>query len=434
MPSAPVSSSPPPRLSAAFHRFWAGSVSSNLADGVMLTALPMLAAALTNDPLAVAGLTTARYLPWLLFGLFAGVLADRADRVRMMVAANLVRAAVILVLAVLIATGQATVVLLYAVMFAVMTCEIFYDVAARAMLPSLARGALDRANGRLVGGREVAQEFVGAPLGGFLFVVAAFLPLAVNAGAWVLGALVLLGLPLTARGPGAARSPEAPVRGGRAAAVRSVLSDLFEGLRFVWGDVPLRALVLFAALANLGAGALAGVFVLVVQDHFGVPESLFGVFLSVAAVGAIAGAALAARAGARFGRFPVLAAGFLGQAVLSLAFAFAPNAWVAAAAWSVLAGASTLAGVLSAGVVQLVVPEHLMGRVLSVKKMLSFSLLPVGTLLGGVLGRVDLRAPAVLGAVVVAVATVWVWGRMRALSARADEAERLARRTDSAQG
>lgn len=389
LPTTP--SPPPPRLSAAFHRFWAGGMSSNLADGIMLTALPMLAVTLTHDPLAVAALTAARYLPWLLLGLFAGVLADRVDRVRMMVAANLARAAVILALAVLIAAGQATMTLLYVVMFAVMSCEIAYDVAARALLPSLARGAVDRANGRLVSGREVAQEFVGAPLGGFLFAVAAFLPLAVNAGAWVLGALVLLGLPLASRGPGArkARSPEPPPCDRRRPVLGPVLSDLVEGLRFVWRDVPLRALMLFVAVANFGAGSLAGVFVLLVRNHFGVPEPLFGVFLSVAAVGAITGAALAARAGERFGRFAVMVTGFLGQAGMCLVFVLAPNAWVAALAWSALAGTSTLAGVLSAGVVQMVVPEHLMGRVLTVEKMLSFSLLPLGTLAGGLLGRVD---------------------------------------------
>lgn len=404
-------------------------MSSNLADGVMLTALPMLAAVLTNDPLAVAGLTVARYLPWLLFGLLAGVLVDRGDRVRMMVVANLVRAAAIVGLAVLIASGQATIGWLYVVMFAVMTCEIVYDVAARAMVPSLARGAVDQANGRLVGGREVAQEFVGAPLGGFLFVVAAFLPLAVNAGAYVVGAVVLLGLPLAVRGPGARvlRGGGGP-SGGVRAPVGSVFADLAEGVRHVWGDVSLRALVVFSSVSNLGAGALMGVFVLVVQVHFGVPESLFGVFLAVAAVGAIGGALSASWARERWGRFAVVVAGFLGQAGLCAVFALAPNAWVAALAWAGVAAAGTVAVVLLAGIVQQVVPERLMGRVMSVKKMLSMGLVAVGALVGGLLGRVHLMAPAWFGVVVFVVATVWVWGRLREGAARADEAERLARR------
>lgn len=426
-PSSPVSSSPPPRLGAAFHRFWAGSVAGNLADGVMLTALPLMAALLTGDPLAVAGLTAVRYLPWLLFGLLAGVWVDRGDRVRMMVAANLVRAAAIVALAVLVVTGHAGIAWLYAVMFAVMTCEIVYEVAARAMVPSLARGAVDQANGRLVSGREVAQEFVGAPLGGFLFVVAAFLPLAVNAGAYVVGALVLLGLPLAARGPGARAVREG---GGVRARRGSVGADLAEGVRHVWGDVSLRALVVFSSVSNLGAGALLGVFVLVVQVHFGVPGPLFGVFLAVAAVaavGAVGGALSASWARERWGRFAVVVAGFLGQAGWCAVFALAPNAWVAALAWAGVAASGTVAVVLLAGIVQQVVPERLMGRVLSVQKMLGMGLVAVGALVGGLLGRAHLMAPAWFGVVVFVGATVWVWGRLREGAARADEAERLAR-------
>lgn len=80
-----------PGLGGAFARFWTGSLSSNLADGVMFTALPMAAAMLTEDPLLVSGLAVARFLPWLLTGLVAGVVVDRRDRVRLMAAANTVR-------------------------------------------------------------------------------------------------------------------------------------------------------------------------------------------------------------------------------------------------------------------------------------------------------------------------------------------------------
>ncbi|GLU49975.1 MFS transporter [Nocardiopsis ansamitocini] len=419
----------PPRLSGAFHRFLAGSLSSNLADGVMMTALPMLAAALTGDPLAVAGLTAARYLPWLLFGLLAGVLVDRVDRVRAMIVANLLRSAAIIALAVITATGNGTIVLLYVVMFTAMSCEIVYDIAARAVLPSLARGAVDRANARLVGGREVVQEFLGAPLAGFLFVVAAALPLAVNAGAYVLGAFILLGLPLSARRPSPPSEVPARDRAGSApGAIRSVFCDIGAGLRYVYGDPPLRGLVVFTSVVNLSAGALSAVFVLIVQNHFGVPENLFGVFLAVAAVGAIGGAALAERLTVRIGRFGTLVGGFLAQAAMCLVFAFAPNALVAALAWALIAGAGTVAAIVSMGIVQQIVPEHLMGRVVSAKQMLGLSFVPVGALVGGLLGRVDLRLPPLLGVLVFTVATLLALRCFRVVAARADAAEAAARR------
>ncbi|MEU3311012.1 MFS transporter [Nocardiopsis sp. NPDC006832] len=411
----------PPKLTSAFHRFWAGAMASNLADGVMLTVIPMIAAAMTNDPLAVAGLTAARYAPWLLFGLFAGVLVDRVNRVRAMVMANLMRSGAVVALAVFVAMGGSEIAVLYAVMFFVMSCEIVYDISGRSVLPVIARGSLDRANGRLVGGREVVQEFIGSPLGGFLFVVAAALPLAVNAGAYVLGALILLGLPLAAQRPAVAPKADSP------GTVRSVFTQIGEGLQTIWTDPPLRVLVVFGAVINLGAGAVAAVFVLIVQNHFGVPEALFGVFLAVAAVGAIGGAALASRAAAKVGRFWTITGGFFAQAVFCALFAFAPNPIVAAVAWALVAGASTLGGVLSAGILQLTVPEHLMGRVMSAKMMLSMGLLPVGALLGGMLGRLDLRFPALFGTVIFTVATLLALRSLRAMSARADSAERAAR-------
>ncbi|MEE2038470.1 MFS transporter [Nocardiopsis sp. CT-R113] len=416
----------PPPLSAAFHRFWAGSLSSNLADGIMLTALPMLAAALTNDPLAVAGLTAARYLPWLLFGLLAGALVDRVDRVRAMIAANLLRAAAITALAILTATGNATVTTLYIVMFAAMTCEIVYDIAARAILPSLARTGIDRANGRLVGGREVAQEFAGAPLGGFLFAIAAALPLAANAGAYALGALILLGLPLTAR-----RAPtpptDQPTTHPAPNPVRAVLHDIAQGLHHIHTDPPLRALILFGAAINLGAAAVTAVFVLTVQDHHGVPPHLFGVFLATAALGAILGALLAGNTAHHIGRHRGITLGFLAQAAFCVLFALAPNAPVAATAWTLVAAASAYGTVLSSGILQQIVPEHLLGRVSSAKQTLGFALAPAGALLGGLLARTDLRLPALFGAAVFTTATLLILRHLRAATDRADANERAAR-------
>ncbi|MEU0493003.1 MFS transporter [Nocardiopsis sp. NPDC006139] len=412
----------PPRLSAAFHRFWAGSLASNLADGVMLTALPLLAVALTDDPLAVAGLTAARYLPWLLFGLVGGALVDRVDRGRAMVAANLLRAGAVAALAALVALDRAGVGWLYAVMFTVMCCEIVYDLSGRAMLPALAPGAVDRANGRLTASQETAQDFVGAPLAGFLFAVAAALPLAVNSGAYLLGALILMGLPSAARRPAAAQAREAAGRG-------SLRADIGEGLRFVYGDRALRALVVFSTAVNLAAGAQAAVLVLVVRDHLGVPAPLFGVFLAVGAVGALTGALLAAGLAARVGRFAAVTGGYLLQAVCAVVVAAATGSpWIGAAAWAVLAGASAVAGVLSGGIVQQIVPSGLLGRVMSVRRMLGLGMVPVGALLGGLLARLDLRLPLLLGAVVFTLSTLAVLRHLRRAAARADLAERRARR------
>lgn len=404
-----------------FPRFLAGSLASNLADGIMFTALPLVAAVLTNDPLLVSGLIVARFLPWLLFGLVAGVLVDRLDRGVLLVGANLVRATALVALAALVATGHASIPVLYAVMFTVMTCEVFYDLAGRAILPRLVPvEGLDRANGRIVGGKTVLEDFAGAPLAGLLFAVAAFLPLAVNAGAYLLGALVLLGLPLAVR----RTAPPAPQ--DDAPARPSVLADLRAGLALVFGDRAMRSPVLLNIAANAAFMAQAGVLVLIVREHFGVPEALYGVFLASSAVGALAGALLAARVCALLGRFGSVAWGFAAMGLACAAFGLAPNAYLAALAWSVLGAAMSVSNIVMIGCVQTIVPATHLGRVLSCVQVLGFGLAPVGAVLGGLLGRVELFFVPVAAGAVILLALLFAAPGLRRLTRRADEVAALA--------
>src|SRR5690606_3711847 len=266
-----------------FARFWAAATAANLADGIAFTALPLVAAALTTDPLAVSGLAAARYLPWLLLGAAAGALVDR---IRAMQAAGVVRSAVIIGLAALAAAGAASMWALYAVMFTVMACETVYDTAARAVLPGLvARDRLESANGRLESGRLVTEDFGGAPLAGLLFGVAAALPLAVNGLGYLLAVVLLAGLPATAR-----RAPADPAAG--AAAPRTAFrADVVEGLRFLFGDPLQRALLLLSLGVGVGVEAAFPVLVLLAQERLGVPVQLYGFFVAASAAGALAGAA-----------------------------------------------------------------------------------------------------------------------------------------------
>lgn len=396
-------------------------MSSNLADGAMLTALPMIAALLTNDPLLVAGLTVVRFLPWLLLGLVTGAIADRVDRGKLMIAANTVRAGVLVILAALVATGTANIAMLYVAMFVVMCCEIFYDISAQAMVPQLVpAGALDRANARLVGGRIVADNFAGTPLAGLLFVVAAALPVAVNAGAYLLGALILLGLPLSARSPGPTKTSTPP----RDGLIRPLLSEARDGLRFVYGDRPLRSVVVLSTVTNMAIVSQASVLVLLVRDHFGVPDSLYGVFLSGAAVGGIIGALLVKRMIDAIGRFPTVMSALVLMALSCVGFGLAPNALTAALAWALVAMAGALCSTVTMGCAQLIVPSDLRGRVMACVRMFGYGLAPLGALVSGLLGRIDLRLPSVVAGIAILLVSLIVARSMRVVITRADEAEK----------
>jgi MFS family permease len=160
----------PDRLGLPFWQLWSASTLSNLADGLVKIALPLVAVTLTDSPGLVAGVAVAVTLPWLLFALPAGALADRVDRRKAMVTANVVRAAAVAVLAATAVLGlessTAAIWALYAVALLLGTAETIYDTCAQSILPQVVpRDRLPRANGRLIAAELTANEFVGPPLG-----------------------------------------------------------------------------------------------------------------------------------------------------------------------------------------------------------------------------------------------------------------------------
>ena len=181
----------PDGLGPSFWQLWSASALSNLADGLVKIALPLVAVTLTDSPGLVAGITLAVTLPWLLFALPAGALADRVDRRRAMVAANLARAAAVAVLAVPLVLGlessTAAIWALYAMALLLGTAETVYDTSAQSILPQVVpRDRLPRANGRLIAAELTANEFVGPPLGGLLVAVGIAAAFLTPAALWAL--------------------------------------------------------------------------------------------------------------------------------------------------------------------------------------------------------------------------------------------------------
>ncbi|RII98103.1 MFS transporter, partial [Clavibacter nebraskensis] len=184
------------RSPSPFGALWGANALSNLADGLVFVTLPLVAAELTDDPRAVAGLATAYALVRLLVALPVGVYVDRLDRRTLLVAANVLLGAAVLALAVSIQAGVASLAVLDAVMAVVGVLESAADGAAVAVLPSIVpEGRLDRANARIAGTQLVADEFVGPPLGGILFALAAAVPVYATGGLWVAAGAVALALP-----------------------------------------------------------------------------------------------------------------------------------------------------------------------------------------------------------------------------------------------
>lgn len=447
----PDMSSPPPsvgdnRLSGAFWALWSASALGDLATGSVLVAVPLLAAALTRDPVLIGGLTAATLLPWLLFGIPAGVLVDRMDRRTAMVAGNLIRAAALAALGALIVAGHADLRSLFAVAFLLGTAETVYDCAARAALISVAPvGQIDRANGLLITTHMVASDFLGGPLAGTLFAVTAALPFGLYAAAFALAAGIVLALPrlrvnadggLDQGGPhqgtagsisdggtrvtrGAVAAPN-PI-GPRVPDRHRLRREWLEGLHLIWADGELRGLCLLSATLAVGGELAQSVTVLFALQVLHLPGQWFGLFTAAAGVGVLLGGSIANRLVRRFGRAHVLTGALAGYGASLAATGLATSAWQAAAMYAL--GSATVAAwnVLSMSARQVLVPGESFGRFHGAWRTIVWGSAPIGAVASGlVAAQFGLRAPWLVGGTLILLQLVFAPSLMRRIEARVD--------------
>jgi len=385
-----VSSGPTTPLGQRFWKVWTAATASNVGDGIVLAALPLLAADLTREPLGVAATTIAVRLPWLLFGLFAGVIVDRTDRLRLMIGTDLGRVVAFLGIGVLIAADQMTLSVLYLAVFCVGVLETLFDTAAMSMTPALVeQSQLERANARIGGAQIAANEFVGPPLGGALFAVAVAAPFGVNALTFAMSVAVLL----TVRGQ------YRPHRESQS----SVREDVKVGFAFLWREPVIRAFAIGAGVINLGFTAAASVLVLHSQDNLSLDALGFGLLLTSAAVGGLLGATLAPRSIKRLGRRPAVLASVFMMSIGVAVMGAAPNAWLAGFGFAAFGYAGEVWNVISVTYRQSVTPDALLGRVMSGFRVVAYGAFPVGAVAGGTIASVfTVRASFFFGAVIIA--------------------------------
>ena len=366
------------------------------------TALPLLAATLTRDPLLVSLVSFAEWLPWLLFGLLSGALLDRWDRRRVMWTVDAARFAVVGGLAVVVLAGEASIVLLGIVGFLLGTGQTLVDTGSHSILPALVSRdpeRLEQANGRLVGTQVVTQELAGPPVGGFLFSLSAWTPFAVDAVSFAAGSALVASI----RGHfGPAAENLGP--GGRRTSLRT---EIAEGLRWLAAHRVLRATAAMVAVVNLLAAGGGAVMVLFAQEKLGVDAVGFGLLFSGSAVGGVLGSLVAARVTRVVGTARVVVWTMVASALAYLVFGLSSDPWLAGVMFGLVGFLTVVFNIILGSLRQALTPDRLLGRVISAFRLFSYGAVPLGSLLGGVLARsFGLRAPFVVAGVVIPLTTV----------------------------
>jgi MFS family permease len=356
-----------------FWLFWSGQTVSAFGTAFTLFALPLLVFELTESAINLALAEVAAFLPYPLFSLVVGALADRLDRRRVMIAADAGRAALIATVPLLAEVGALRVWWIYVVSFIVTTLAIAFSAGRFAVVPSLVRKErLVTANGRLEAGANGAH-ILGPLLAGALLGLG--LPTAdvlyADAASFIVSAVsvALIKTPIAG----------ATVSGGQ----RSIRADVAEGLRFLLGHPLLRSLVLLSALLNFVGATQWAQLVLFAKERLLASGPQVSILWSAGAAGAIAFAIGAAwiRDRVRFSRV-VLGSVVVGGTV-TVAFALVPWYWPEVILWASIIGLGQLRSVVGTAVRQTITPPSMLGRVGAAGQAISLSAIPAGILLGG---------------------------------------------------
>ncbi|MCU1624667.1 MAG: major facilitator superfamily 1 [Frankiales bacterium] len=364
----------PRRLGTDFRRLLASSWVSNLGDGLGLAAGPLLVASETDDAFLVALAVLLRGLPWLIFGLVAGAIADRVDRKRIIIAVDLARAVVLTLLCVSVATGAVSIAVVLASIFVVGTAEVFADTTSQTLLPMVIdRDDLPLGNARLAAGLVGVNQLIGPPIGAALFAVGRSWPFLGQAVLVAVG-VVLVSRIATSTAPGD-REPT------------HLRHDIAEGFRWVLHHAAVRTLVLTIFIFNITFGAAWSVLVLYARDRLGLHEVGFGLLTTVSAAGSLVGAAFYGRITRRFRLSTLMRIGLVLETLTHLALAVTTDAWLAMVIFFVFGAHAMVWGTTSTSIRQRSVPNELQGRVNGVNMVGVFGSMVVGSAIGGVLAE-----------------------------------------------
>lgn len=383
------------RLGANYWKLFGASIVSNLGDGVAGIAYPWLASSITRDPVLLSLVVVAGRIPWLVFTLPAGVITDRVDRRKLIAWMDVVRFLLTIGVALAVATASGRLpspdaldfvvppnqawwlALLYGSALLFGFAEVLRDNAAQTLMPAIVeKQHLETANGRLWGAESVMNSFAGPPLGGVLIGIAMAVPFFFDAATFAISATLVFLLtgtftPRPSAGPSSVKA--------------SFGNEIKAGVKWLLGHRLLRNLAVVLGVMNAALASVFATAVLFVQEVLGLDAAMFGVLMTGGAAGGILGSLVARRLSKTLGSGSTLMVVLVGSGT-SLAVIGLTTSWpIVWAMFALLAFLGVVWNVITVTLRQTIIPDDLLGRVNSVYRFLAWGMMPVGSLLGGLL-------------------------------------------------
>ena len=406
------------KLGSSYWKLWTATAISNLGDGVSMVAYPWLASAVTRSPILIAAAGFASRLPWLIFTLHAGVLTDRFDRRKLIVAMDFMRGVLTVFVGLVVffnkdsfpALDELTSItnletnwpiyftlLITAFLFGL--AEVLRDNSAQTLMPSVVdKENLEKANGRMWSAESLTNSFIGPPLGSLLIGIAIFIPFFFDAVSFFFAVALIASLKGTFK----------PVSDDKPREKINFKAEIKEGYVWLWAHPLLRPMAIILGSMN-GLGTMVGAtFILFAQEVLETSVFTFALLGTAGAVGGTVGGLLAPKISAKLGSGRSLAMTLAAAPIGSLIIALTTTWQVV---WVVVVFETFFAilwNTITVSLLQSIIPTHLLGRVNSVYLFFAWGSIPIGMFVGGglvsaltlVLSRESaLRAPYLFGVV-----------------------------------
>ena len=390
-----------------FSRIWSASLITNLVDGVLRLATPLLAVSLTEDPILIGALSALGLLPWLFFAIPIGAIVDRVDRRKALVLGNLLRALIAFFIAFAVLQGFINIWLLLISVFFFGICEVLVDTTSQSVLPQiLDKSNYERGNSRLQISEVIVSQFAGAPLSGFLYAVSIALPFYFSTTGFILAGLLILLFPfereINARKEGEVGQAKLGLKGD----IKFALNYLYQDKQIFSIVVITTSLGFFYSLSN----AIAPLFIL---KELNVSPAMFGVVLAIGGIGALIGSIAAPMASKYLGRGRALAINVFLASLLVIFIGLSPNAYFFVVVSVLIGFTISVWNILLMSLYQSLIPPELYGRIHGARRTIVWGLMPIGSLLGGVIARGGLRLPFLIGGAIATLISLFSYKQIR---------------------